>query len=256
MPYRYRKRKVRPYKKKVRRGMAYKRRKIGFSPRNVPCKRYSPPNGSPTRTEYQLYADEFTQLEKTASNDINARQRNIVTLKGLKWYIHAMNSGAYPVTFNFAIIGYKHLSASPTTLGTQFFRNGGIAFSSAANDRALDFATANMNGHDFETLPINADRYTILKHKKCLLGPADGNTNTSYYTQLPNSRRCNGYMKINRNIRYDSDEADTSDYKISLVYWFSKADDTAANVTTKIGTPPNAQVVNQRFVTYFREPKN
>jgi len=227
---------------------AYKRRKTNnFSRRNI-----GEPVGTGTtkraatdsadnilRDTRTLYVHGITDIEE--GTELDARQRRIVNLRGFKVCLEVKSIGPSPLYVNIAILAPK--AGASVITESDFFR------SSQATDRARNFAD-DLNSNEFHCLPINADRFTILKHKRYRLIP--GGTETGSVSQQGLSyMNVDWYIPLKRQLRYDSGVGQPEAGGVSLVYWFDQFG-TTGGTAGQIGV---AQM-SRRVVTYFKEPKN
>jgi len=230
-------------------GRAYRRsraKKAKFSRRNIgepvgsgTAKRYVTETINPVNEDTRvLYQYGLTDIDQGTA--INQRERRMVNLRGFKICMEVKNIATTPLYLNVAILSPKDGAADVTT--SDFFRGAGA-------NRGRDFGIG-LNSNEFHCLPINSDRYTILKHKRYRLVPGNTPSDTA---------SLNGYSYMNldwwvplkRQIRYDADTGQPESGKVYMVYWadnFSTAGGSAVN--------PAQMVVTRRVVTYFKEPKN
>ena len=191
-----------------------------------------------TRTQYII---DLSEVPK--SDAIDNRVRNIINVRGFKFCMFVHNREDIPLTFNIAVISPKAQTGVDTV---DFFRGQG------AKQRGIDFATFNTS-LEFKCLPINTDKYNILRHKRYTLGAAGGEVNPQDWKC---DRRCTymefmWYTKLNRQWQYDSttDNGPESG-RVFLVYW-------ADTWGTDGGAAPivNAYAVMEKHLLYFKEPK-
>lgn len=218
---------------------------IGFRPGKSTAKKtfmiYDGTAGSiSTRT---LYIEDLSQLEKqTSSLEINKREREMVNLRGIKFCMELRNDTVdTPLYFNWAVISPK-ASASPSD--NDFFRG-------YANDRSDDF-NASLTSNDFHCRPINSDAYIVLTHRRLTLGGKKASD--AYKDTVPlNYRNVMKYMKIKRQVRYDTIEggqAAQEGRKLFLVYWCDGFMTDGPNLPVA-----NSMTLNRQVILYFREPK-
>ena len=225
-----------PYKKrKALRQIANPIRKTGTSKRVV--QRDTDLEQKETRT---LYSSDITDITKASSlNEINKRQRDIANIAGVKYCVQLYNGLQKPIFFNYAIISPKDKREWFNDKTVDFFRG-------YENSRGQNFNNA-LSSNDFRCRPINADRFHVLSHKRFVIGPRDGGVSYTASTR-PNYYTFDGYLPIKRQFRY-KDGTNSSIDSIFIVYWMDCWDG------AKDSAPINGLHVQQRVITYFREPK-
>lgn len=179
---------------------------------------------------------ELTQISRTAGNTINLRQRDIVNLRGF-----AINFDFQCLGTNFQYVNMAVLSSKEDNdvNVTDFFRSGGLG-----TTRYLDFDNA-LSSLQFAHLGINSDKYTILLHKRWKVNRSTRGTGSADW------RTYKRYLKVNRQIQYDSEIASSCLDKIFLVIWT----DLPGNTQT---ATPTADMLTYgvHVTTVFKEPKN
>lgn len=238
----------------IRRGYRLARRSFTASRKR---KRFSPTNfgerpGTSTgkRTQIQntdavfkssrvLYSTNLTVIAKTADNNIQGRQRDMVNYRGCKLCIELRNLTDSPLYFNMAIL----VSKKARTIDTADFFRGNTG------DRSKDFGPA-LTGLQLHCLPINADEYTILKHKRFKLNVvSNGAAVTGFSNQYGSSyKTISMYVPIKRQLRYD-DGAVSPIQPIFLVYWLDRFGAASGQ------TPVNDQItMTEHHIAYWKEP--
>ncbi len=195
------------------------------------------------RTTRQLQRREMTAIPgANLANNIDERQRDIINLRGFKACWEVRNTSSVPLHLNMAVLAAKE-GADADIPNEGFFRGTG-------STRGIDFSN-NLNSNDFSCRPINADKYTVFTHKRWLLNPqgeaAAGDQNevgTSFMSLKQ-------YFPIRRQIRYRTNADTDCETKIYLVWWCDQ-------FQTDTGTAPVSDAIqmSERYITYFREPKN
>jgi hypothetical protein len=214
--------------------------------------RYGHPNGTSSAKMHQgkndthvsgatktLYVyDCFTDiLQGSTGNELNRRRNRAINLRGIKICFHVENNLSRPVWLNFAILQRKDQNAMQTPHGDNFFRCTG-----QSDVRGKDFSTA-LTGLELKCLPINPDKFLILRHTRWTIGPKNGQDGHNYYKTF------DFYKHLNREIRYtDQDGNQTEQSPLEFVWWCSTPDDTEATETV-----PNAVTYGMRTLTYFRD---
>lgn len=191
-----------------------------------------------TRT---LYFHNATDISKqTTADEIDRRSRDIANVRGLKFCWQMMSTSGSTLTCNWALVVPK-TAAEPATTG--FFRGYGTT-------REVNFSTS-LSSNEIHCLPINTDRYTVLTHKRFILGPANLNTTTTTpIGSWKNVKQFHKYVKVSRQFRFDGTAIIPENNPIFVCYWFDE--------WLKSGSTPVATSVVSLLTTdviYFREPK-
>lgn len=189
-----------------------------------------------------LHSDELILLNRnTTSNQIDQRERDTAVIKGIKICIQLRNFESAPLFCNVAVIHPKtELGVGNDIPVDEFFRAYGQA-------RSQDFSTS-LDPMSLHCLPINSDKYVVLRHKRFMIGPAAGFSTGATRTPV---RLIDMYVQLNRQIRYTGNSAiDLEEGQVYLAYWFDNPDSTA-------GSPAVASAirVNRRYVVYFKNPR-
>lgn len=172
-----------------------------------------------TRT---LYANELTQI--TRGPNINERTRDVVNLLGFSIKMHFTGRFTVPLYFNIAIIAPKspdrsiapwNTSPGSATTLADFFRNHG-------NVRGHAFDT-NRTPIQFHNLPINTDEYEVFTRRKFYLFPNSGAGGYPVGSRV-NFTKKNFYVKIKRQMRYDSISSSSCQTPIFIVWWCDRLD--------------------------------
>ena len=177
----------------------------------------------------------FEQLiNLTRGDNINARERDIIDLRGFKVCIQMQNLRlSTPMYVNVAIVSSKFdPTSSPSVTG--FFRGQDAT-------RGDDFSTS-LQSLEFHCLPINTDKYFIQTHRRYKL--AAFNTDQVDYAMKE------FYVPIKRQIRFDNSASGSLNRQFYLVWWCDTllAPGGAAAI-------PSAFNFQYKVVTYYREPK-
>jgi len=171
----------------------------------------------------------------------STRERGVINCRGFRICMSAVNDQNVPMYLNVAVV---HGKVDETAVGTPNF------FRSPETSRAKDFDNT-LSSLEFHCLPINTDKYTILKHKRFILGPETTVAGDFATGVTKNWTNIDWYVKLKRQLRFD-DSINTTPVSgnVWLVYW---ADLWSANSnTTAVAT---ALRVNERHLMYFHEPK-
>lgn len=192
-----------------------------------------------TKTTRTLYNTELTSLPAGTSE--NQRERQIANIRGFKICLELRNATTTPMWFNLAIISDK-VDPRNTPGTTDFFRAYGA-------DRTQDFATT-LSSNEFHCLPINTDRYYVLKHKRMCLGATTLESASYIENKRNNYMALNLWVPLKRQLRFPLGSG-TPHQAIYMVYWFDK-------VLTDAGTAGTINAVNwmERVIIYFKDTKN
>lgn len=166
-----------------------------------------------------LYSYSMSTLDKTSTNNISGRQRDVVNIKGVKFVFNLHNlSQDTALQINYAVIIPKNnrvLTNGSTSVG-DFFRN-----EYSTSERSTDFNTS-VIGRDKHTLPINADEFYVLTHKKYTVNPERlGAGDPSFSWNKPNYLMDEMYIPINKQVRYNDLDNEPERGRIYFVMWTS-----------------------------------
>lgn len=200
-----------------------------------------------------LYFEPLIDIGRTATNELQGRQRDAVRLSGIKIDMEIRNNStnSSPLYFHVAILKPKNKETDqvPDDTSSTFTSFGDFFRSDGGNARSEDF-NSSLTGLELHTLPINTDRWHIFSHIKYTLLPSD-NGNTAYNTQRGSSWKVyQKYHKINRIVKFDSptDNVPTTG-NVFMCYWCS--------FFGELSTPAqvNEAVVSEKIHCYWREPQ-
>ena len=220
--------------------------KVGEDPGMSNCKRQTTNDvatispGTPG-TNLDIYS--LTDLTK--GSDINNRERDLINCRGFRIRYHFSVLGLNPVHVHLAVVAPKQTwdLSGQAAASSQFLRGNGAT-------RFLNFGSANsglVNNHN----GINTDRFTVLSHKRVPLGLA-GSTSNYMGGTTPNWSSGDYYVKVNRQLRYESGGT-TCDTPVYLVVWFdSDARQKTVTWTTFDSTAALQNTIDT--ITYFKEP--
>jgi len=199
---------------------------------------------SSQRFDRTLYAYDCCNIEQGTAP--NQRTRDILNFRGVKICMDILNTTDpdRPVFFNWAMISPK----SNTFIDkAQWFRSN-------ADNRITSFDDPNLTSMDYHCRSINTDAFNVITHKRHILAPR---TSGGQYTGKTNLRVMR-YVKISRQVRYNSFEIPNSDPKefvekcttpIFFCYWVCRE---GYGGETE---PVDSVVVDLRLVSYFRNPR-
>lgn len=180
-------------------------------------------------------------LPETTINAIDSRQRDIVNCRGVKIMLEVRNNNDDPIYLNCAVIGPKQQGVVDDT---NFFRDYSAS-------RTVDFGHASLAGMDYQRLPINTDKYSVLWRKRYRMRGHDlenepGNILNSGGVNYLNIQK---YIKLNKQVRYDGSNVACLT-PVFFVMW-------ATEMFTTAPTPNTVGLVaySIRTTIYFKEPK-
>jgi len=222
--------------------------KIGFAPNTgTPLRRatvdiWKTTSGTVTIDPRVIIQDDLTDIPEkvAATTDISRRERAMINCLGFSLRIFVRNTlPSNSIVCRFAVV-------SPTDKNeisnAQFFRGYGTT-------RAQDFTTA-LDSHQYTDTPINTDNYSILWSYKCELGPdADTTGAANFSRSKANYMSINKFVKLNRQLRYDSNLGSACSDKIFLLMWYEGVG------STTTGPVAASSVIYQRYgITYWKDP--
>lgn len=173
------------------------------------------------------------------------RERQIINCSGIKicteWQNNKASSTLDTVYINMAVISPKEAVCGDLDLTVQFFgAQGGVA-----NDRTRDFDTT-LTSNEFRCLPINTDKWVVLKRKTIRLGPSFANCPNDSYTA-----NVDWYIKINRQLQFAANpEVQEAINPIYFVWWADEVFEPAGNLGQA-----NSIRYGVRSIVYWRDPK-
>jgi hypothetical protein len=165
------------------------------------------------------------------------------------------NNSGRPLQCNFAILHNKNGNSDDdiADMSVDFFSDP------SKTNRVTDFADS-LSSEEFHCLPINTNKYVILKHDRFTLSPnpaapADPG-GTPYTTEVGrNYKSLDWWVPLKRNIQYKESFPDgpktTDAGNVWLVYWI---DDFLTN--SNMPSVANKLLIQKRILTFFKDPKN
>lgn len=201
-----------------------------------------------------------TILTKTIANALitdinqgdtrNARERNVIYIKGLRIRMTFRNNNSLPKWVNVAVLNPKDpfpSSGGSANLFTtdKFFRILGQV------DRSPNDGST-MNGLQWGTTPINTDTNNVVWHTRFRLGPRFETTTQAFTTGTgaPAYRTLSRYLKIGKKIAYQTTAGNTCLAPLWLVIYCSSFEEDAT--APEAG---NAIIYQADLVTYFTDAK-
>lgn len=180
-------------------------------------------------------------LDKTTTNEIDKRQRDLVRFIGTKVCIQFRNDLTEPITVNVAVL---HPRDQNTVSADKFFRSFG-------NERSQNFSTA-LSANELHCLPVNTDRYTVLKHQRMILGDIPASASARYGTNNNNSwKEVSFWIPLKRQLRYPSTGSQPEQGNVFLVWWCDKFLQPAGSTPT-----PDILSYDVKVYKYFKETFN
>ena len=197
-------------------------------------------NSQVVRASRTLHKEPLIDIPLTSnaipSEEINARQRDIAYICGIKFCYEFFNSGTDTSDMwqvNFALVVPR---CRKDVAEADFFRSSDL-------QRSVDFSTA-LSSLEFNCLPINADEYNVIWRKRFRVMPQNHNSQGKWL------KKVEGYIPIKRQYRFDDGQSVPDCPQPTIVYWIDQ-------MPTDGGFPvvSSALLLTHRLVTYFREPK-
>lgn len=191
-----------------------------------------------TRDTRVLYTENLTQTDQGPNR--NTRERGIINCRGFRICMAVRNLRARPMYFNCAVVSPKNAGV---VTEANFFRASGTARGSNFDNSKTSL--------EFHCLPINTDKFTILKHKRYRL--IKGGDNFSQYADFSgrNYMNIDWYIKLKRQLRYDDTTSESPiDGSVYLVYWCDDWD-AIGGASSNVG----AIATMGRHIMYFRDTK-
>lgn len=214
----------------------FSRKNVGDPRGFATAKKHEVANGQTTLLTRTLVSVNLTEIDKTSVNDIDRRQRDTLYISGFKICMSIHNQGTAPLYVNIAILAPKGNQQGITI--TDFFRG----FGTVRNKSFTNALTAN----EFHCLPINTDRYTVLRHMRFSLN----GTGTTYAREFGGTwRDVDMYLPLKRTVRFESSASTSCETPVYLVKWC----DNVMNPTAQTAT--TGMEYQERIITYFKEPK-
>jgi len=191
-----------------------------------------------------LKANNVLQIPKdaTGADAMDTRERDSAVVKGFKLCMEVANQNTtLPMYFNLAVVVPRDTTA---ITGTSFFR------AQSGDGRTEDFDPTLLSANELHCLPINTDRYVVLKHTRTKIEPNQVVARGGQYKNI------DFYMPIQKQFRWDG-ATSTPRKDIFVVFWasyFGRTPGTLA-ASNQNDTSENFSY-HQRIVTYFGDPKD
>jgi len=189
-----------------------------------------------------LHSSNVTTISKdsTGGDALNTRERDTAVIKGFKVCMELSNqSFTLPMYFNMAVVVPRDAS---TVNNDDFFR------AQAGDTRTANFSPGDLSANQLHCLPINSDKYIVLKHKRFRIEPNQVVARGNQY------RNVDFYQSIQKQFRWD-DVTATPREDVFLLYWASYFSRTAGTLAAS-GENDTTENFSQslRIVTYFGDP--
>lgn len=218
----------------------FDRRQIGARPNSSSSKSVSVDVQNVTsRDSRVMYVTNLTQI--TQGGNRNQRERNIITCTGFKLHFQFINLATQAMYLHVAILANKQDDDASST--ANFFR-------SPSDTRAEDFGVA-LSGLSMHALPINTDKFVVLKHMKSTIVGSSQNS-TWQANSGKNFRTYKMWIPLRRQLRFEQN-TDTTPYtgNVWLYWWCTRFDDDSGQAV-RVG---DCQA-GHRYEMYFREPRS
>lgn len=185
-----------------------------------------------TRTLYQ-----WPLLRITKGDNLDQRERDLIHLTGFRLDMELKGASTKPIYYNIALVYDRRSNDGDNTITTaDFFHSLG------GNARALDFAVG-LASFEFHRLPLNTDRFTVVKHWRGTLTQQSG---TAYLTNSGNSwKSLSKWVPLKRKIAYEDGNPQSD---IWLLVWCDRFEDGLT-----VEPVVNTLFWNSRVTTYFKE---
>lgn len=178
--------------------------------------------------------------QTSMTDDEHAREKDRIIYKGFKYELQLRNDEAgVPMTVNIAVLCPLHSIVAPTVF--DFLRAPNNLFG-----RGRDFTTG-LNNYEMHRSAINTDKYTVLLHKRYVVGPQRSSNIPFMNESSKNYIQLKKYVRINRQLRYESDVCSTP---IFFLMWLDKYQCVAGTPSTT-GLATDAMFL--RITAYFNE---
>lgn len=180
-----------------------------------------------TNTMYSINCLQVPRLSNTFS--LSSRLRDTIYLSGFKICMVVENlrtAAGQNLFFNYALVSNRGVGFQNPPTNDWFRTYNGAA-------RSTDFGDATLTALDRHCQPINTDQYYVHFHNRSIIkqGEIMSVSGPKEYAKVMVWEK---YIPVNRQIRFDSQEADASETKFYLVYWAGTQGDTIAASQTPV----------------------
>lgn len=186
---------------------------------------------------------EPTAITGTVNNEIYARQRDLIRITGLKIDLEYRNNNSVPMYMNVAVVSLKNNTVVTTS---NFFRKYGAT-------RGVDFGDSSLGAIDLHRLPINADLYNVLSHKRFILRGYDLENAAQFVLNSGGSNYGvhSEYININRQFRFVNATSSRSQTPLFICMWVCNFLDPAPVSPGTVGV-----TYSLRHTLHFRETQD
>ncbi len=187
-----------------------------------------------SRASRTLYSENLTVTDQGGNR--NERERGVINCRGFRICMAIRNNISEPLYVNVAVVSPKNAGEITSA---NFFRASG-------QSRGSDFDNSK-TGLEFHCLPLNTDKFAILKHKRYRLNNEESGSNITG----KNYMNIDWYIKLKRQLRYD-DTTTTSpiDGAVYLLYWCDRFFGQDSNIP--VGASMSTM---ERHIMYFHDTK-
>lgn len=186
-------------------------------------------------------------LDIPQGTDVGSRQRELAYVSGVRICGEIRNTHAGPLYVNVAVLSPRAGASSIET--SDFFRAQGA--NNNQSNRAVNFSVA-LTSLDFKCLPINTDRYVVLKHKRMRLNEVDNSASASFDSNSGrNYMNIDWWIPLKRQFRWQSAQAlNPESGACFLVYWYDKWGSNGGAAASTCAR------VSWNTKAYFKDPVN
>lgn len=256
---RYGKRKFSGYMTAAKRRRMAKQ-KVGQRPQKKPAKVLEEVSGIEAGNDFYmkdtrtLYQHRLCKIEKNEAKVVGTgadakvdtsdtkfkRRSNTVMLSGFKFCFEVDNGDTVdatkPMYVNFAVLVDKEAGNFGQPLEADFFRD-----LRQNKDRSHDFPNGSgLTSNEYHCLPINTDRFGVLKHKRMRLSGNNAN-------MVGQFRNMDFFLRCKRQLRWDEGQQYPEGPGVYAVMWCCRFGDDAGK-----HVDPNQIKMHGRILTYFR----
>lgn len=206
------------------------------------CKRVEPVATTTTTTPSVLSWINCTNIAQGQS--INERERDLINCRGLKVRFFGAIDADRPCEMHIAVVSPK--GETGAIGNTDWFR-------SVQTTRGINLDPALLSGLEMNTLPINADKWMVLKHWKVKTAATTsaGGYNTgvrqNWFTK-------EAYVPIKRQLRFTNNQSTSCRDPIYLVWWWDCSQRDRNELWPAFDADASA-LVRVYPILYYKDPK-
>jgi len=165
------------------------------------------------------------------------RRNDIINCRGftLKGLLRSTTSSPELLTCNIALVAQKDPSVAGTATVDEFFRNLGTGVT-----RGTDFDVA-LSSIEFHMLPLNTDKFTILKHQRFVLAPPSSGV-------APYNKEIDWWVPLDRQLTYRDATSTSCNDQLLVLFWFDSYGALGGSASLA-----NKCFVQMVATTFFRE---